>query len=440
MKSMKIKDFFYLFKKNKINQVEFLCNETKNFCYTIFKNEIINYSTSKTNSNIISIVKNNKRTTINFEKEINKKNIQEIIKNLLEINKFSNKEGIILDQKLKYQKFVFFNKDLEKINVEKKINKILQIEKKIKKYSDLIKEVKVTYSEEISKQKYCNSNDINLNSKYNFFSINSYIILKDKNVIQSNELSFNDNDFLKFDIEKYVKKICEEAIKKMNGTTIKTGEYQVIFDSNITDIFLNYYISQLNAEKILKNTSWFRNKINTQVANKKITIYDMPLQKGINFIAYDHQGYPTSNKVLIENGILKTYLHSLETAKKFKVQPTGNAVLINSSIDIRPHNVCLKPGSLTKKKLIEKIKNGVYITSIEGLHAGMNIETGDFSLKSNGFIIKNGKIDKHINMMIINSNLYNIFNDIIEISENIEYSKNFFAPCIYLNKIFISCK
>lgn len=71
---------------------------------------------------------------------------------------------------------------------------------------------------------------------------------------------------------------------------------------------------------------------------------------------------------------------------------------------------------------------------------GQITETGDFSLKSSGFIIKNSKIDKHINMMVINSNLYDIFKNIVEILKNIEYSKNFFALCIYLDKIFISCK
>lgn len=436
---MKIKDLFLAFKKNKIKKIEFLCNKTKNFCYTIFKNEIINYSTSKTNTNIISIIKNNKKAIINFDKEINKKNIKEIINNLLEINKFSNKKGIIFNKKVKYKKFNFFNKDLEKINVEKKINTILEIEKKIKEYSNLIKEVKITYSEEISKQNYYNSNNINLNSKYNIFSIDSYILLKNKNIIRTNELSFSDNNFLKFNVEKYVKKICEEAIKKIENVSIKTGEHKVVFDPNVTNTLVNCYILQLNAEKILKKTSWFKNKIYTKVASEKITIYDMPLQKGINFISYDHQGFPTSNKILIKNGILKTYLHSLETAKKFNVSPTGNAIFADSSIDIRAHNIYIKSGNLNKKELIEKVKNGIYITSIEGLHAGMNIETGNFSLKSEGFTIKNGKIDKYVNMMIINSNLYDIFKNIIEVSENIEYSKNFFAPCIYLDKIFISC-
>lgn len=48
----------------------------------------------------------------------------------------------------------------------------------MKEYNNLIKEVKITYSEEISKQNYYNSNNINLNSKYNIFSINSYVFLK----------------------------------------------------------------------------------------------------------------------------------------------------------------------------------------------------------------------------------------------------------------------
>lgn len=440
MKYMKNNNLFLIFKNNKIDNVEILQNEIKEINYTISENKITNFTTSQTSKKTISIVKNNKRAIINFDQEINTKNISFIIDSLLTAIKLTNKKGIIFNKKKKYQKYNFFNQKLEKIDSKEKINKIIEIGKSIKNYSPLIQDVKITYSEQYLSKNYCNSKNINLKNKFNLFTIDSFVLVKNKNTVKTHELSFNDNNFVNFDAKTYVKKICDEAIQKLNFTSIKTGKYKTIFDSNITDIFLEYYISQLNAEKIKKNLSWFKNKINTKVANEKITILDMPLQKGINFTAYDDQGYPASNQVIIKNGILQTYLHTLETAQEFHTSPTGHAVNENSSINANPHNLCLKPGLLNKEQLIQKIQNGIYITSIEGLHAGMNIETGNFSLKSEGFIIQNGKIGPYIDMMIVNSNLYDIFQKIKIISQNIEYSKNFFAPCIYLDDIFISCE
>ena len=177
---------------------------------------------------------------------------------------------------------------------------------------------------------------------------------------------FTDNDFTKFNVDNFVEELYEKTIKKLNAVNIETKKYKAVFDPEVVDTLLDFYIGQLNAEAVLKNSSWFKDKLNTQVANKRVTILETPLKRDHDFIGADVQGVPCQNKVLIKKGVLLTYLHNLETARKFNVNPTGNAAIVASKIGIRPGPIHLKPGRLTKEELIAKVGNGVYITSLEG--------------------------------------------------------------------------
>ena len=435
---MNIEKIILELKKNKnISDAECFFLSTTSFSFTLFKKKIINFSNNSTNLINIKAIVNNKLVTVETE-NTEKKNIIFLIKNLLEFAKYTGEQNaFIFNKQEKYDKYQYYNEELNTINNQNKFKLIFQIEKMIKEYDKRIDNIEINYCENFFENKFKNTANINLSKKYNCFSIDTCVTIKENKEIKTASLSFNDNNLKQFNINNYVKEICENVIKKLHPIKIKTDNYKVIFDAKVVTTLIYFYITQLDAEKILKNSSWFKDKINKKIADEKITIIDTPLEKNINFSAYDAQGVPKKNIILIENGILKTYLHNLKTAKIFNVEPTGHANIKNN---IEPNNPHLKPGNLTKKTLLTKIDNGIYITSIEGLHAGMNVETGNFSLKSEGFVINNGEIKEAIDMVIITSNLYHIFENIKDISENIEYEHKQFSPCISVENIFISCE
>ena len=438
---MNINIFFKKLKKHKILDAEYRINRYNNFSCNVFDDKLDNYSVSNTSNCNIDAIIDNKLSVINFDKEINKIN-QDVIKNLINNAKYINKkDGEIYKKKCKYKYFPCFNSELQKIKNKEKIDLIFRINDQIKKFSNYIKKIEINYSETTIENEYINSHNINLKEKSNIFNISSTIVVTDGKKTKIGSLKFSDNILSNFNLKKYVNQLCEYSIKKLNNCSIKSGKYDVVLSPKIVNILTYYYTTQLNAENIIKKTSWFTDKLNKQVANKKVNIIDTPLEKTLNFTSFDDQGVPTKNKFLIKNGILKTYLHNLSTAKSFKTSSTGHAYLYNSKMTIKPHNVHLKAGKISLKNIIKNIKNGIYITSLEGLHVGINIENGDFSLKAEGFKIINGKIDKFIDMMTINYNLYEIFKNVEYISKNVEYIHKKKAPGIFLkNQCFISCE
>ncbi|MCQ2792064.1 MAG: TldD/PmbA family protein [Bacilli bacterium] len=437
---MNVKKLFLALQAKNITDVEYRYVSKNSFSCNVFRHELTNYSVS-TNSVInVDAIIDNKLAMVTTENTSNN-NIDNIVNQLIESAQYTNKKDAeIFKDKVRYRHFKYFNKDLANIPNQQKIDMVFAIEKKLKEMDTRIEDVEVGYEEVIAKREYQNTAGIKLKTARNSYSFATEIVLNDTNGSKQTEYYvFEDNDFSKFNVDNFVKEAYEKAIKRLNGINIETKQYKVIFDPSVVDDLLDFYVSQLNAESILKNSSWFKNKLNTQVANKIVTILETPLKRNHEFNGFDAQGVPCVNRPLIKKGVLLSYLHNLETAKKFNVAPTGNAAVAAAKIGIKSNAIHLKPGRLSKEELINKVNNGVYITSLEGFHAGMNAESGHFSLKAEGFVIKDGKLDKFINMMTVSSNLYDIFNNVKAISQNIEYIHNgIVAPCIYVDKISVA--
>ena len=153
----------------------------------------------------------------------------------------------------------------------------------------------------------------------------------------------------------------------------------------------NFPFHQLSED----HQSILKDKIGTLVASPLLILIDDPhLVDGMGSSSFDGEGVATHAKDIISQGILKTYLHSLTTAKVFGVNPTGNASRksFKSSVNIAPTNMYIQPSKTSFDELVTTIYEGLYITDVQGLHAGLNSISGDFSLSASGFLIENGKI------------------------------------------------
>jgi len=437
---MNAKTFFSKLKLRGINDAEYRSVTSSAFSLEVFEGKLNNYTTNTIDLITVDAIINNKLVMSTTE-NLSNKSIDKLIDDLIESSKYTNKKGAeIYKKKSKYKKFNYYNDNLSNYPIKDKINLIFEIEKKIKEYDKRFTKIQVGYDEKESIHEYQNTSGIKLKSKTNRYTVTVEIVIKDNKETKVHYELFIDNDFSKFNINEFVNEAGKHAINKLHAKQLKSKKYNVIFSPEVTSTLVEYYVSQLNAELILKNSSWFKDKLNTLVANPKVTIFESPLKKDADFINADDQGVPTRNMDLIKKGKLLTYLHNLETAKAFNVESNGHASLTGSKIAISSHSALhLKPGRLSKEDLLKKVKNGIYITELEGLHAGMNAQNGNFSLKCEGFILENGKLSSPLDMMTISDNLFEIFKRIKNISQNIEYIKsNIYAPCIYLNKVSIS--
>ena len=180
--------------------------------------------------------------------------------------------------------------------------------------------------------------------------------------------------------------------------------------------------------------------------DKKIVMEGVEIRKDLverNVFArwFDDEGVATYNKQIVKNGVLQTYLYNLTTAAKDGVQSTGNGYRAGGKMGTSAAFLVLKPGKKSKEELFQELGDGVYITDVSGLHAGLNEQSGSFSLQSSGFLIKNGKIDRGLDIITISGNLLEVFNDVLAVGSDIETSYNgVSAPSLLIKKINVSGK
>ena len=180
-----------------------------------------------------------------------------------------------------------------------------------------------------------------------------------------------------------------------------------------------------SAEAVQKNISKLKGKLNEPVASSIVTLVDDPfLKDGLANSSFDDEGVPTSYKEIIQDGILKTYLYNLKTAYKDGVSSTGNGVKgsYKGTVGISSFNLYIKPSDKSFDKMIENIKEGIFITDFAGLHSGLNTISGDFSLAGEGFYIKDGKIDRPLNQITISGNFFELLKNIKDIANDIKFS------------------
>ena len=101
----------------------------------------------------------------------------------------------------------------------------------------------------------------------------------------------------------------------------------------------------------------------------------------------------------------------------------------------------VKPGTLTEEGLFEKAGEGVYITSISGLHAGMNPQSGNFSLIAQGYMVRDGKRAEPLSLITVAGNLFDVFAQIMAVGNDQELRMNgYFVPSVLVKKISVSGK
>lgn len=225
------------------------------------------------------------------------------------------------------------------------------------------------------------------------------------------------------DTDKLTKMAAENARQKLGGDVAPTGHYPVVFNPEAMSDLLQVFSSVFSSEAAQKGLSKLADREGQMIASELVTLVDDPFHKdNPDPIHFDAEGSPTHRKHIIENGRLNTLLYNLKTAHKAGKKTTGNAskASYTSAVSVSPFTMYLAGGELTEEALLQKAGNGVYITSLGGLHAGADPISGDFSLQSAGFMIENGRKTTYVKSFTVAGNFYDLLKNVKAVADNVE--------------------
>ena len=206
-----------------------------------------------------------------------------------------------------------------------------------------------------------------------------------------------------------VNEVATEAVDRVlvlfDAVQPPAGEIPVVLGPGVTGILLHEAIGHgMEADFNRKGISTYSTMIGKKVAEPFVTILDDGTNPRLaGSLNVDDEATPGQKTVLVENGILRSYMHDKISAKHYKVKPTGNGRRESYQHYVMPRmrNTYMLPGTATPDEVIKRAKNGIYIQNVS--NGQVKIGEGDFAFYvSQGRMIEDGKLTapiKDINIM-----------------------------------------
>ena len=440
---MKYDKFFALAKEAGIQEAELYISQKYEISISLFHGEIDNNSVSNGYTIIARGSYKGKFGTAtcdvwNAEKAAFL--VKEIVANAKVIE---NEDPVfIFKGSEKYTKIKNFNKDLALIPLDEKIKKLHELEGALRAHDKRIVEVQaVEYSENANSITLINTHGLKLVHKSNYYVYVGVVVAKEGNQVKSAYDLLLDNDFSKADVKTLANEIGKKAIDQLGGEACESSAYKAVLSSDVVSSLVKFYVGHASSEEVQKKSSLFMGKINEKVASSKVTIEEKPLARTVFARWFDDEGVATKNKFIVKNGILQGYLYNLTTAHKDGVSSTGNGYLGGGKMDVDFGFLVMKPGKKSLDELFAEIGNGVYITEVSGLHSGMNPQSGNFSLQSTGFLIKDGKKDRGLDLITVSGNIVDLFKDIQAVGSDVRvFPSEVSCSSVIVKKIIVSGK
>lgn len=342
-----------------------------------------------------------------------------------------------------YKEISTYHEELEDIPADKLINIAISMEKEAKKYCNKVESFSgcsVSYSS--GKYGIINSKGLNLSNKSNLLTAYVVPIVKDLDKMYDGcgyvvAKSLND-----VKPDKIAKMGVDEALSKIGGTSIASGNYKVIINNEAMVSLLSTFAGIFSGDAVQKGLSLLKDKEGEIIATDIVNLVDDPhLEDGLASVSFDDEGVATLKTYLIKNGKLNSLLHNLKTANKAGVKSTGNGFKASyaSPISVSPTNFYIEPGINSLEEMTKKINKGLIITDFAGLHSGANSITGDFSLAAKGFYIEDGIKTHPVEQITVAGNFFTLLNNIEEIGSDLKFPMSSVgSPSIIIKELSIA--
>jgi PmbA protein len=231
---------------------------------------------------------------------------------------------------------------------------------------------------------------------------------------------------------------AQRTLRRIGARKVKTAKVPIVFENTIARALVGHIFEAVNGDSIYRGASFLAGKLNQKIAGDNINVVDDgTMRGGFGTSPFDSEGVPSRKTVVVENGVLKSYLLNTYTAKKLNLQTTGNASRgLAGTPGIGPGNFFLQPGAKSLQEIIGDIKEGLFVTEFLGF--GVNLVTGDFSRGASGQWIENGELTYPVEEITVAGNLKDMFFNIAEIGNDLEFRGAIASPTIRIDGMTVA--
>ncbi len=234
------------------------------------------------------------------------------------------------------------------------------------------------------------------------------------------------------------RKAARRTLRRLGAKKISTQQVPVVFDPEMSASLLGHIASAASGYALYRNASFLMDQLEKRIASYGVTIYDDPtLSLGLGSRPFDGEGLPSERRVIVEDGILRSYLLDTYSGRKLGLPSTGNATRgVGDVPSVGSTNFHLVAGGYSPEEIIHSVRSGFYVTELIGF--GVNLVTGDYSRGAVGLWIENGALAYPVEEVTIAGNLKEMLNQVEMIGNDIDLTKRTAAPTLKISKMTVA--
>ncbi len=236
---------------------------------------------------------------------------------------------------------------------------------------------------------------------------------------------------------------ARRTLRRLGARRVPTQRVPIVFSPEAARTLIGSIFEAVSGDAIWSGASFLAGKLGGTIAAPALTLVDDNLMVlpngagGFGTSPFDAEGLPSRRTVVIDQGVLNSYMLNTYTARKLGMRSTHNAARgLAGAPGVGCGNLYVQPGSLTKEKILGDVRAGLYVTSLMG--TGVNVVTGDYSRGAAGLWIEDGELTHAVEEVTIAGNLGEMLKNITVIGNDLVFRTAIASPTLRIDGMTVA--
>ncbi len=234
------------------------------------------------------------------------------------------------------------------------------------------------------------------------------------------------------------KEAARRTLRKLGARPVATGEFPVIFDPDAARSILGLMAGCAMGSAVWRKSTYLVGREGTRVASDLVTIVDDPLiPRAPGSRPFDGEGLASRKNVVVEGGILRTYLCDSYSGRKLSRPSTASASRGGGAgVGASTSNYVLQPGKDSPEAILRGTKRGLFVTDMMGF--GFNAVTGDFSRGASGFWVEDGELTFPVSEVTISLNVDDLWQRVDAVGSDLDLRTSTASPTLRVGRMVVA--
>ncbi len=229
------------------------------------------------------------------------------------------------------------------------------------------------------------------------------------------------------------RRAVERTVRQLNPRKIRTQTVPVIFEPDMTSWLMGFLFACVSGVAVYQQASFLADRLGDRLGNGQVTVIDDGLMPGkLGTRPFDGEAVASRRTVVVEKGVLRSFLCNAYAARKLKLELTGNG----DGTGVSPNNFYLSPGDKTPQEIIASTRRGMILTRTIG--HGLNPVTGDISRGAFGLWVEGGEVAYPVAEVTISGNLERVLGGIEELGNDVDFRNPVCGPTVKVSGLTVA--